>query len=132
MSNISPAAIDADRIDAASRCIERCHRIAGCTDVMGNITRTFLSPAMAPVHAMLQSWMVAAGMQTRVDAAGNLIGTLPATSADSQPPPIFLMGSHLDTVPNAGRYDGVLGVMIALAVAEVLQKTNRSRPFQST
>src|SRR5262249_10281627 len=52
-----------------------------------------------------------------LDAIGNLIGHYPAVKANA---PIFLIGSHLDTVPNAGKYDGVLGVLLGVAAVEAL------------
>lgn len=77
---------------------------------------------MHQVHDHLRRWMIEAGMTVRIDAAGNLIGRLPCPS--SLPPQsggatrVLLIGSHLDTVPNAGSFDGILGVLIGLAVAE--------------
>src|SRR5215469_5285670 len=92
----------------ADRVIARCRQIAECTDVPGQITRTFLSPSARRVHTLLRDWMEAAGMSVRVDAAGNLRGVLPGPSAHA---PRILIGSHLDTVPNAGAFDGILGVV---------------------
>src|SRR5947209_6675010 len=67
-------------------------------------TRTFLSPAMREVHRLVSTWMEEAGLHTRVDAAGNLRGVC----GDG---PRLMIGSHLDTVPRAGAFDGILGVM---------------------
>jgi allantoate deiminase len=64
------------------------------------------------------------GAQVRVDAAGNLRGVYPADQPNA---PRLLIGSHLDTVPNAGAYDGVLGVVLAVALLEELQ--GRRLPF---
>ena len=61
----------------ADKVIARCRQIAACTEVPGEITRTFLSPSMHRVHALLCDWMQAVGMIVRIDAAGNLRGTLP-------------------------------------------------------
>jgi len=74
--------------------------------------------------------MNAAGMRTRIDAAGNLIGSLSSPDKkNASPPKRFLLGSHLDTVPNAGAYDGILGVMIGLAVAEHFASLTTALPF---
>jgi allantoate deiminase len=79
---------------------------------------------MHNVHALLRHWMESAGLTVRVDPAGNLIGHRSANwvSTDSRvapdAPQILLIGSHLDTVPNAGKFDGILGVLIGLAVVE--------------
>jgi allantoate deiminase len=68
---------------------------------------------MEEAHAHLRKWMEQAGLAVRLDRAGNILGSTEARDA-----PRLLMGSHLDTVPNAGAYDGVLGVLVALALAE--------------
>lgn len=106
----------------ARRALERCDTLGGFSDEPGRLTRTFLSPAMRCVHASLAGWMEEAGLTVRTDALGNLIGR--SGSADA---PVFLLGSHLDTVPDAGRYDGVLGVLLALAAVESL--AGRPLPF---
>lgn len=102
----------------ADRIIDRCRQIAACTDIPGETTRIFLSPPMRKVHALLREWMEAAGMTVRIDAAGNLRGVRPGPSSQS---PRLLIGSHLDTVPNAGAFDGILGVVLGVAVIEELR-----------
>jgi allantoate deiminase len=104
----------------AEQIIARCREIATCTEVPGETTRTFLAPSMRKVHALLRGWMEAAGMTVTVDAIGNLRGLYPA-AASATPAPRFVIGSHLDTVPNAGAFDGILGVVLAIAVVEELR-----------
>lgn len=104
--------------DRADCIIARCRQLAACTDVPGEITRPFLSPPMHEVHALLKEWMEAAGMRVRVDVVGNLRGVWPGLTANS---PRLLIGSHLDTVPNAGAFDGILGVVLGIAVVEQLR-----------
>jgi allantoate deiminase len=107
--------------------MDRCDRLAEFTDVPGIIHRTFCSPAMARLHDALRGWMTAAGMTCRVDAAGNFLGRFnPTADPDA---PALLIGSHLDTVPNAGRYDGPLGVMLGLAVVECVIERETKLPF---
>jgi allantoate deiminase len=93
-----------------------CGRIAAFTDVPGTITRTFLSAATRPVQELLRAEMQALGMTVRMDAAGNLRGLYMGDG-----PGVLLLGSHIDTVPDAGAYDGVLGVAIALALVRSLR-----------
>lgn len=121
---------------AAGRVLERCDVLARCTTEPGRITRLFPSQAMSDAQDILQGWMEAAGLAVRVDAVGNLIGRLASRGTGSgtlsgsianADTPVLLMGSHLDSVRNAGRYDGVLGVLTALAVAEEL--SGRELPF---
>src|SRR6266851_850092 len=103
--------------DRAARIIARCREIAACTEVPGEITRLFLTPPMHKVHALLRDWMEAAGMTVRVDAIGNLRGFWPGLTPGS---PHLLIASHLDTVPNAGAFDGILGIVLGVAILEEL------------
>jgi allantoate deiminase len=91
--------------------IRRCGLLAQQTEEPGHITRAYLSPPMHEVHRLVRCWMEDAGLTAHVDAVGNLRGVL----GDG---PRLMIGSHLDTVPHAGAFDGILGVMIAIALAE--------------
>jgi allantoate deiminase len=102
----------------AARIITRCREIAACTEVPGEITRLFLTPSMHAVHALLRDWMEAAGMTVDIDAIGNLRGIRHGLTPES---PRLLIGSHLDTVPNAGAFDGILGVVLGVAIIEELK-----------
>lgn len=97
--------------------IARCRALAECTEEPGFITRTFLSPPMREVHARLRAWMEQAGMRVHIDAAGNLRGVYEAVRPDA---PRLYVGSHLDTVPHAGAFDGILGVVLGVALIERL------------
>jgi len=109
-------------MEPAQKVIERCRLIAQCSDEPGFTTRTFLSPATMEVHVLVKGWMEQAGMTVRIDAAGNVRGTRAARDAGARR---VILGSHLDTVPHAGAFDGVLGVVMAIALAEQLD----SLPF---
>lgn len=85
----------------------RLKELSLVTDVPGQITRTFVSPASMKAAALVGSWMKEAGMSTFIDAAGSVRGRLEGTRPDL---PAVMLGSHLDTVINAGAYDGTLGV----------------------
>ena len=110
---------------AASDLLARIEIVASCTDKPGEILRTFLSGAMEEVHRRMRPWLERAGMSVNVDSAGNLRGVYASKSGKSSP--ALLIGSHLDTVPNAGAYDGVLGVLMGLALVEGLG--GRRMPF---
>jgi allantoate deiminase len=97
--------------------LTRCDLLARCSEEPGRLTRTYLRPPMRDVHAHLRTWMTAAGLLVRVDAVGNMIGRLPGRTADAR---IFVVGSHIDTVPDAGKYDGILGVLLGVAAAQAL------------
>jgi allantoate deiminase len=111
------ATTETDFDSLAATALARCDVLAKCTDEPGQITRTFLSSAMARCNHLVRQWMQAAGMITSFDRAGNLRGYY---AASPEAAARIIIGSHLDTVPNAGRYDGVLGVMLGIALVEAL------------
>jgi allantoate deiminase len=94
--------------------IARCRELAAISEMTGGTLRTFLSPVMRRCYDIVGEWMKSAGMTVSVDAAGNLRGTLAGTDPGKR---VFVMGSHLDTVRAAGAFDGVLGVLMAIAIA---------------
>ncbi len=106
--------------DRAKRAIETCRSIAGMSEEAGGTTRRFLTPPVGDVHRLLESRMKALGMTAHIDAAGNLRGLW---KPEGERRGRVLIGSHIDTVPNAGAFDGVLGVVLALELVEVA-KTN--------
>ena len=111
---------------AAQVLARRLELLARVTDERGKTTRTFLSPAMDRANALVGKWMRNAGLKVRVDSVGNIVGRLgsPAPGART-----FLFGSHLDTVRDAGRFDGALGVLLPLLALEVLQSQGVALPF---
>jgi allantoate deiminase len=104
--------------------IGRCRELATLSETSDGLLRTFLSAPMRKAHALVGQWMKAAGMQVAIDAAGNLRGVYPGGSGTETR---LLLGSHLDTVPNAGAFDGVLGVVLAIKLVELLG--GRRLPF---
>jgi allantoate deiminase len=108
----------------ANEVIARCRKLASFSEDTGGTRRTFLSMPMQDCHREITGWLKAAGAEVSVDAAGNLRGLYAAEQSNA---PRLLFGSHLDTVPNAGAFDGVLGVVIAVALLEALE--GRRLPF---
>lgn len=104
--------------------IARCRLLGEATEEPGFITRTFLSPPMHQVHAQVRSWMEQARMTAAIDHVGNIRGVYPADRPNA---PRLFIGSHLDTVPHAGAFDGVLGVVLGVALIERL--AGRRLPF---
>src|SRR4029077_8170446 len=104
--------------------IERCHYLAECTEEPGAITRPFASDAMRCAHVLVGDWMREAGMTVRRDNIGNLRGNYDGTGEAT-----LLLGSHLDSVRDAGKYDGPLGVIVAIAAVQRLNDANRRLPF---
>jgi allantoate deiminase len=103
--------------ELAVQVIARCGELASSSESSTAICRTFLCPQMKDVHRQLTRWLEPLNASVRIDAAGNLRALYPA---DSESASRLLIGSHLDTVPNAGPYDGILGVTLALALLEAL------------
>jgi allantoate deiminase len=104
----------------AAKIISRCRELARITDVPGETTRLFLSPATRDAHTLVSWWMRQAGLEARTDDAGNLRAVRRSVHDDA---PTLVLFSHIDTVPNAGAFDGPLGVLLALAVLEELGAT---------
>jgi allantoate deiminase len=105
--------------ERALHVIAECQHLATMTEEPGRITRRFLSPPMHDVHAHLRRRMVALGMEVHVDAAGNLRGLWRPENAGKRR---LVLGSHVDTVPDAGAYDGVLGVVLSLEWVRLAQE----------
>ncbi|HET9780986.1 MAG TPA: allantoate amidohydrolase [Candidatus Dormibacteraeota bacterium] len=104
--------------------MQRCDILAGCTEEPGRITRPFASDSMRCAHEHVTAWMQDAGMTVRRDSIGNLRARYEGSGAGT-----FLLGSHLDSVRDAGRYDGPLGVMVAIAAVQRLHDAGRRLPF---
>jgi hydantoinase/carbamoylase family amidase len=85
----------------------------------GGITREVYTATYAGALTRVAGWMREAGLETRLDAVGNLFGRWTGTEPDA---PLVLTGSHVDTTLNAGRYDGVLGVLGAIAAVHLLRE----------
>lgn len=115
-------AAQVDDAEAAAVVLERCAILAQCTERPGEICRTFLSPAMEETHARLRKWMEHAGLAVQLDRAGNLL----ASTEAMEDAPRLMIASHLDTVPNAGAYDGALGVLLAVSLAEAQRGRDRN------
>ena len=115
----------------AREVIARCQTLARFSEDAGNIRRTFLSQPMRDVHREIAGWVAPLGATSRVDAAGNLRVLYPTVEPGVDSPRL-LIGSHLDTVPNAGAYDGILGVVLGVALLRVVSARptgDRKLPF---
>jgi allantoate deiminase len=106
--------------------MQRCDRLAAFSEESGCVTRRFATPALRQASDTVAEWMRAAGMHVSEDTIGNLIGRYEADRPNAK---TVLLGSHLDSVRNAGRYDGPLGVLAALAAVERLHERGRRLPF---
>ena len=108
----------------AAEIVARCRTLASHSEEPVFLTRTFLSPPMHAVHAEVRQWMERAGMRVRVDNAGNIRGCYQQAEAGG---PSLMIGSHLDTVPHGGAFDGPLGVLLGIGLVDLLG--GRRLPF---
>jgi allantoate deiminase len=108
----------------AEEVVARCRKLATFSEDPASLRRTFLSPPMRDCHREIASWMKPLGVSPGLDPAGNLRALYPSAQLGA---PRLMIGSHLDTVPNAGAFDGVLGVVLAVSLLEALE--GRRLPF---
>lgn len=101
----------------AADVIARCQFLAHFSEDPTILRRTFLSPPMRDCHHAIAEWLKPLNVAPTVDAAGNLRAVYPSANPHA---PRLLLGSHLDTVPNAGAFDGPLGILLAIALLEQL------------
>jgi allantoate deiminase len=104
----------------------RLDELARITSGPPSLTRLFLTPEHRAAAAQVARWMEAAGMPAGFDAAGNMVGRYEGSAPEA---PALLLGSHIDTVRDAGRYDGNLGVVVAIAAVAGLHARGERLPF---
>ena len=117
-------AVESGRFGA--RILDLIHRLAQFSELPEGLMCTYFSPAHRAVAAQLRDWMQFAGLDAWIDPVGNVVGHYDGTPGAAK---TLLIGSHYDTVANAGHFDGRLGIVTALAVVEHLQRTGRRLPF---
>jgi allantoate deiminase len=106
--------------------VARLQSLARHTDVPGEMTRLSLSPSHRKAADEILGLFRAAGMEARIDPLGSVIGRYASDRNDAR---TLIIGSHIDSVPNGGIYDGPLGVMAGLAVIEELARQGKRLPF---
>jgi allantoate deiminase len=111
--------------DPAATVMERCELLGKVSEESDLLVRPYGSEALRQVNGLVAGWMRAADMTVSYDEIGNLVGRYEGREEDGG---TLVLGSHLDTVRDAGRYDGPLGVMVGLACVERLQKRNEHLP----
>lgn len=121
---MNPAQAIVGIVKLAEEVIARCQTLAAFSEDAIGTRRTFLSTPMHDCHREISRWLEPLGAQVRVDPAGNLRAIYPGLDSAA---PRLLVGSHLDTVPNAGAYDGILGVVLAVTLLQALQ--GRKLPY---
>ena len=107
------------RMDLGSTIMEWLDELAECSEDPVELTRRYLTVEHARAAELVMRRMREAGMVARLDAVGNVVGSFPGRRPGARR---LILGSHLDTVRNAGRYDGALGVMLPIACLRSLHK----------
>ena len=106
--------------------VGRINLLAGISETPDNLTRIFLTPEHRAAADLIMSWMVEAGMRAHLDAIGNVCGRY---EGERPGLPCLMLGSHYDTVRDAGRWDGPLGLITAISCVADLHRRGRRFPF---
>ena len=112
--------------ERAAKIFSRIDELASVTEVPGSITRIFGTAAFLEGAGKVLGWMREAGLEARIDAIGNVRGILRSANDGAK---TFVIASHIDTVRNAGRFDGPLGVLAGLDLLEELIRKGQPVPF---
>ncbi len=111
---------------SAERVMRRCEALAAVSESGDYIERTYLSDSHKRANAIVEGWIAEAKAEHWQDAVGNVWGRLPSQDADSK---TLILGSHLDTIVDAGKYDGILGVLMAVELLHLLRSQSIALPF---
>ena len=112
--------------DYAQQVFSRCDALALHSQSYEGMDRRYLTPEHSMANLQVAQWMASAGMETWTDQAGNQWGRYAAADPDAKS---FVMGSHIDTVPNGGIYDGILGIILPISLVQYLHDHNFRLPF---
>src|SRR2546428_850422 len=115
-----------DILPSAPRIWEHCEALARCSERADALTRVFLSKEQRAASDLVVGWMLEAGMTAKLDEIGNCVGRY---EGDRPGLPCLVLGSHLDTVRDAGKYDGMLGVVAAIECVHALNTKGKRLPF---
>jgi allantoate deiminase len=118
--------IPLDPVALGARADAMLTELAAVTDEPGRLTRLYLTPEHRRAADLVAAWMRAAGLAVREDALATVRGRLEAASGTRR---TLVLGSHIDTVIDGGRYDGALGVIVAIVALDELRRSGAARPF---
>lgn len=119
--------MSAGELTFGPRILELADRLAVHSELTGALACTYLTPAHRATANALAQWMRHAGMAVEIDGVANVVGRYAAAAGPAAR--TLLVGSHYDTVVDAGKYDGRLGILTGLVVIEHLNRTGRRLPF---
>jgi hydantoinase/carbamoylase family amidase len=110
----------------AADLLQRHDLLATISEEPGRLTRSYLTPQHREAGELIAGWMRDAGMEARFDALGNVVGRYAADDPDAV---VLLVGSHMDSVVNAGRYDGLFGILSPIACVADLHRRGVRLPY---
>jgi beta-ureidopropionase / N-carbamoyl-L-amino-acid hydrolase len=125
-TRVAPAASAPPAGEFGVKILRLVRQLAQWSEVPEGLRCTYFSPEHKAVAAQLCDWMLSAGLEAKIDAVGNVIGRYESDACGAK---TLLVGSHYDTVADAGQFDGRLGILTALVVAEHLRRERRKLPF---
>src|SRR5580700_7557817 len=126
MSEKNAATAGRQALPLGDEIVGRINRLAAISETPDNLTRIFLTPEHRAAAELIMGWMVEAGMSAHLDAIGNVCGRY---EGDRPGLPCLMLGSHYDTVRDAGRWDGPLGLITAISCVADLHRRGRRFPF---
>src|ERR1700735_1943708 len=126
MSEKNAATAGRQALPLGDEIVGRINRLAAISETPDNLTRIFLTPELRAAAELIMDWMREAGMSAHLDAIGNVCGRY---EGERPGLPCLMLGSHYDTVRDAGKWDGPLGVLTAIACVADLHKRGRRLPF---
>jgi allantoate deiminase/N-carbamoyl-L-amino-acid hydrolase len=128
MSSGSASAADAAVTPGqfGARIVAMANGLAQWTELPEGLTCTYFSPAHKAAAAQLRDWMREAGLDASIDAVGNVVGRYPSVAPAAK---TLIVGSHYDTVTDAGHFDGRLGILTGIVVAEEIRRRGQRLPF---
>lgn len=115
-----------NNLQRAEKILQRINELASISEDEGCITRTYGTKAFIEGRNKVEQWMKEAGLQTSIDNIGNVRGRLLSHHKQAK---TFVIASHIDTIINAGKFDGPLGVLVGLDIIEQLILSKSETPF---
>src|ERR1700754_3070865 len=126
MTEMETGTVARENVSLGDQIVERIEELARISETPAHLTRIFLSKEHRAAAELILDWMRSAGMRAHLDAIGTVCGRYEG----GQPGlPCLMLGSHYDTVRDAGKWDGPLGVITAISCVADLNKRGHRLPF---